>query len=194
MAKSKKEKTSKKDKKTEINLETEQFEENETSAEEVEIEPEISVSDEEFIALQEEYAQLNDKYLRTVAEYDNFRKRTAKEKTAIYTSSLTDVCKAWLPVLDNLDRAVEAAKIADAEQQGMLEGIEMVQKQAVETMKQLGVEEIDCQGKEFNPEYHEAIAHIDDEKYEENTIIEVIQKGYIKDEHVIRHSMVVVAN
>lgn len=194
MAKSKKEKTSKKDKKTEINLETEQFEENETSAEEVEIEPEISVSDEEFIALQEEYAQLNDKYLRTVAEYDNFRKRTAKEKTAIYTSSLTDVCKAWLPVLDNLDRAVEAAKIADAEQQGMLEGIEMVQKQAVETMKQLGVEEIDCQGKEFNPEYHAAIAHIDDEKYEENTIIEVIQKGYIKDEHVIRHSMVVVAN
>lgn len=143
----------------------------------------------------EEFAALKDKYLRTVAEYDNFRKRTQKEKLALYTSSVTDVVKNWLPVLDNLDRAVEAAeKYQNDESKLILEGIEMVRKQAIEVMKQLGVEEIDCLGKQFNPEYHEALAHVENPQYDENQIFEVIKKGYIKGDQVLRHSQVCVAN
>ena len=141
------------------------------------------------------YEEINDKYLRLVAEYDNFRKRTQKEKDALYNESVIDVCKAWLPVLDNLDRAIDAAeKLVNPESKTMADGIELVKKQALETMSSFGVEEIDCLGKSFDPEYHDAVAHVDDDAYGENEIIDVLQKGYIKDDRVIRHSVVRVAN
>lgn len=142
-----------------------------------------------------DYAKLNDQYMRLAAEYDNFRKRTTKEKEAIYGSALCDVCRSWLPVLDNIDRAIGALeKLESKESQQMLEGIEMIRKQAKETMEQLGVEEIDSLGQSFDPVYHEAIAHIVDDQYGENEIFEVVKKGYKKDDQVIRHSQVCVAN
>ncbi|NLJ94495.1 MAG: nucleotide exchange factor GrpE [Clostridiaceae bacterium] len=150
---------------------------------------------EQEIDYYESYVTLNDKYVRLVAEYDNFRKRSRKEKDALYNASLIDVCKAWLPVLDNLDRAIEALdKLESSESKQMSEGIEMVRKQAYETMEQLGVSEIKSLGEPFDPEFHEAVAHVENPEYGENEIFEVVKKGYIKDDTVIRHSVVCVAN
>lgn len=141
------------------------------------------------------YEELNDRFLRLVAEYENFRKRTQKEKNSLYNNSVIDVCKAWLPVLDNLDRAIDAAnKLESEESKKMAEGVEMVRRQALETMSSLGVECMDCMGEKFDPTYHEAIAHVEDDSYGEEEIIDIIQKGYIKGDRVIRHCMVRVAN
>ena len=113
----------------------------------------------------------------------------------LYNSSLIDVCKVWLPVLDNLDRAVEALdKLESSESEQMSEGLAMVQKQANDAMEQLGVKEIKSLGERFDPQYHEAIAHVDNPEYGEDEIFEVIKKGYIKGDTVIRHSVVCVAN
>lgn len=143
----------------------------------------------------DDYAKLNDQYMRLAAEYDNFRKRSNKEKEAIYGSALCDVCRSWLPVLDNIDRAIAALEqLESKESKQMLEGIEMIRKQAKETMQQLGVEEIVSLGQSFDPVYHEAIAHIVDDKYGENEIFDVVKKGYKKGDQVIRHSQVCVAN
>ncbi|NLJ70065.1 MAG: nucleotide exchange factor GrpE [Clostridiaceae bacterium] len=145
--------------------------------------------------LEEEYAELNDRFLRLIAEYDNFRKRSQKEKDSLYSDSVVDVCKAWLPVLDNLDRAIEAAeKFVSDESKQMAEGMEMVRRQAIEVMSGLGVDMMDCLGEKFDPEYHEAVAHIEDDSYGEGEIIDVLQKGYIKGDRIIRHAVVRVAN
>lgn len=145
--------------------------------------------------LEDEYAELNDRFLRLVAEYDNFRKRSQKEKDSLYSDSVFDVCKAWLPVLDNLDRAIDAtAKFVSEDSKQMAEGMEMVRRQAAEVMSGLGVEIMDCLGERFDPEYHEAVAHIEDESYGDGEIIDVLQKGYIKGDRVIRHAVVRVAN
>ncbi|NLN51905.1 MAG: nucleotide exchange factor GrpE [Clostridiaceae bacterium] len=149
----------------------------------------------EDVDLETQYEELNDRFLRLVAEYDNFRKRTQKEKNSLYNDSVLDVCKAWLPVLDNLDRAIDAAdKLSSEESKQMAEGMEMVRRQAQETMAGLGVEEMDCLGDRFDPQYQEAVAHIEDDSYGESEIIEILQKGYIKGDRVIRHCVVRVAN
>ncbi len=149
----------------------------------------------EDVDLETQYEELNDRFLRLVAEYDNFRKRTQKEKNSLYNDSVLDVCKAWLPVLDNLDRAIDAAdKLSSEESKQMAEGMEMVRRQAQETMAGLGVEEMDCLGDRFDPRYQEAVAHIEDDSYGESEIIEILQKGYIKGDRVIRHCVVRVAN
>lgn len=145
--------------------------------------------------LKDEYAELNDRFLRLVAEYDNFRKRSQKEKDSLYSDSVFDVCKAWLPVLDNLDRAIDASeKFVSEESKQMAEGMEMVRRQALEVMSGLGVEMMDCLGERFDPEYHEAVAHVEDDSYGEGEIIDVLQKGYIKGDRVIRYAVVRVAN
>ncbi|HHT24259.1 MAG TPA: nucleotide exchange factor GrpE [Clostridiaceae bacterium] len=145
--------------------------------------------------LKDEYAELNDRFLRLVAEYDNFRKRSQKEKDFLYSDSVFDVCKAWLPVLDNLDRAIDASeKFVSEESKQMAEGMEMVRRQALEVMSGLGVEMMDCLGERFDPEYHEAVAHVEDDSYGEGEIIDVLQKGYIKGDRVIRYAVVRVAN
>lgn len=149
----------------------------------------------EDVDLETQYEELNDRFLRLVAEYDNFRKRTQKEKNSLYNDSVLDVCKAWLPVLDNLDRAIDAAdKLSSEESKQMAEGMEMVRRQAQETMAGLGVEEMDCLGDRFDPQYQEAVAHIEDDSYGESEIVEILQKGYIKGDRVIRHCVVRVAN
>lgn len=149
----------------------------------------------EDLDLETQYEELNDRFLRLVAEYDNFRKRTQKEKNSLYNDSVLDVCKAWLPVLDNLDRAIDAAdKLSSEESKQMAEGMEMVRRQAQETMAGLGVKEMDCLGDRFDPQYQEAVAHIEDDSYGESEIIEILQKGYIKGDRVIRHCVVRVAN
>ena len=177
---------------TEINNETD-FEQAANCSEESKEEDLKQISPEQ--ESNEAYSDLQDKYIRLVAEYDNFRKRTRKEKDMLYNSSLIDVCKVWLPVLDNLDRAVEALdKLESSESEQMSEGLAMVQKQANDAMEQLGVKEIKSLGERFDPQYHEAIAHVDNPEYGEDEIFEVIKKGYIKGDTVIRHSVVCVAN
>ncbi len=138
---------------------------------------------------QAELEALNDKYLRLMAEYDNFRKRTQKEREGIYTDACTDVISSILPVIDNVERAVT---FNDA--QSVSKGVEMILRSFIEILEKLGVHEIESLGKTFDPNLHNAVMHIEDEQYGENEIIEVLQKGYIKGDKVIRFSVVKVAN
>lgn len=139
--------------------------------------------------LQNEVDTLKDRLLRITAEYDNFRKRTAKEKEQIYTDACEDVLKNILPVLDNLERADEAnGSIED-----LKKGIDMTIKQFKDSLSKLDVEEI-CNSGEFDPNMHHAVMHIEDKNYKDNEIVEVFQKGYKKGSKVLRYSMVKVAN
>lgn len=133
--------------------------------------------------------ELNEKYMRMLAEYDNFRKRSAKEKEGVYGDACTDVLTAILPVLDNLERA-EACK--DAE--GLSKGLELTLKSFKETLERLGIQEIEALGKTFDPNVHNAVFHVEDEAFGENEIVEVLMKGYAKGDKVVRYAMVKVAN
>lgn len=133
--------------------------------------------------------EINEKYMRMLAEYDNFRKRSAKEREGVYADACTDVLTSILPVLDNLERA-EGCK--DAE--GLSKGLELTLKSFRETLEKLGVTEIEALGKTFDPNVHNAVFHVDDETFGENEIVEVLMKGYTKGDKVIRYAMVKVAN
>ncbi|MDO5732281.1 MAG: nucleotide exchange factor GrpE [Eubacteriales bacterium] len=140
-------------------------------------------------------AQWEDKYLRLYAEYDNYRKRTAREKRALYDDSVSDVVRSWLPVLDNLERAEKAAEqVSNEEVKTVAEGLKLIQEQANEVLASLGVERIEALGSSFDPELHEAVLHVEDESLGENEVAEVFQTGYRRGERVIRHSVVKVAN
>lgn len=139
----------------------------------------------------DELNSLQDRYQRLLAEYDNFKKRTAKEKEAIYVDSVKDTVSELLPVIDNLIRAIDSFKDKESDEK---KGVEMVLKQTEDIFKKLGVEEIKAVGEEFNPEFHNAVMHIDDDTVSDNTIVEQFQKGYIYKDKVIRYSMVKVAN
>ena len=139
---------------------------------------------------EDELALLNDKYLRLVAEYDNYRKRTAKEKEAIYPEAKVSVVSAILPVLDNFERALAQAQGEDA----FVEGIKLILKQFEETLKNIGVEAIPAVGEKFDPNFHNAVMHIDDDAYGENEVVEEFQKGYKMGDRIVRYSMVKVAN
>jgi len=138
-----------------------------------------------------------DEYLdmlkRVAAEYDNFKKRTQKEKEQISKDVTCDVVASFIPVADNLERALEAAE-KNGDSKAIKEGIEMVYKQFKDILKSLDVSEIDSLGKKFDPNLHNAVMHVQDEKFGESEIVEVFQKGYILKDKVIRHSMVKVAN
>lgn len=133
--------------------------------------------------------ELNDKYLRVIAEYDNYRRRTSKEKEGLYSDTVCDVIKTLLPIADDLERAAGFDKNAEN-----ADGITMILKKLLELLASLGVTEIEALNKTFDPNYHNAIMHIEDEKYGENEIYCVVQKGYIRGDKVIRHAMVMVAN
>ncbi len=151
-----------------------------------------TVNYEELLAKkEEELTASNDRYQRLLAEYDNFKKRTVKEKEAIYTDSVKDTVAELLPVIDNLLRALEAFKDKDSEE---CKGVAMVLKQTEEIFTKIGVEEIKAVGEEFNPEFHNAVMHIEDDSVADNTVVEEFQKGYIYKDKVIRYSMVKVAN
>lgn len=139
--------------------------------------------------LDNELNALKDRLLRLNAEYDNFRKRTEKEKKTIYTDACSDVLKHMLPVLDNLERAIAAEGSAE----DLKKGIEITTKQFDEGLKKLGVEEIESNG-EFDPNYHNAIMHIEDDNFGKNQIVEVFQKGFKREDKVLRFSLVKVAN
>lgn len=132
----------------------------------------------------------NDKYLRLAAEYDNYRKRTTKEKENIYTDARVDTIKPFLEVYDNLIRGVAQCEEGDSHKQGL----EMIAKQFLCVLEKLGVSEIEAEGQPFDPEKHNAVMHVEDESVGENTIVEVFQKGFTLNEKVIRFAMVKVAN
>jgi len=129
---------------------------------------------------------------RLAAEFDNYKKRTARERQNIYDDAARDVIAAFLPVIDNFERAL--ALIEKEENSPIKEGIEMVYRQIKEVLEKLNVEEIKAVGEVFDPRYHNAIMHIEDDSFGENEIVEEYQKGYICGDKVLRHSTVKVAN
>ena len=141
-------------------------------------------------AVSEEMALLNDKYLRICAEYDNYRKRTQKEKDNLYGDIRANVITSFLPVYDNLVRAL-AAETSD---EAYRKGVEMIMNQFNATMEKLGVTEINAVGEKFDPAIHNAVMHVDDETKGENEVVEEFQKGFKIGDKVIRFSMVKVAN
>ena len=136
-----------------------------------------------------ECADLNDKYLRLAAEYDNFRRRSKEEQERIYSDAYAAALAALFPVIDNLERA---ALYSDGE--SVAKGVAMVLKSVEETLAKIGVTEIEALGKTFDPVYHNAVFHVEDEAYGEGEIVEVLQKGYMKGDRVLRYAMVKVAN
>ncbi len=132
-----------------------------------------------------------DKYLRQVAEFDNYRKRTTAEKASMYSNGVRDTVEKLLPVMDNFERAVSSFEDKES---SLYVGVDMILKQFREVLTALGVEEIPAEGESFDPNLHNAVMHIDDEKCDANVVVEVFQKGYKMGDKVIRHSMVKVAN
>lgn len=138
-----------------------------------------------------QYDELNDKFVRLAAEYDNFRKRSAREREAAHSDAVSYAVKALLPTYDNLERALKV-ETSDAEYK---KGVEMTMTQLVDSLKSIGVEKIDSDvGTEFDPNFHNAVMHIENEELGENVIAEVFQQGFKVGDKVIRHAMVQVAN
>ena len=140
--------------------------------------------------LQTQLDELNDRLLRTMAEYDNYRKRSIKEKDAIYPRAKADTVEKFLPIIDNFERAMQAECADEAFKKGM----EMIFQSFMKTMTDLSVEEIGKVGEQFNPDLHNAVMHIEDESLGENVVAQVLQKGYRIGERVVRYAMVQVAN
>jgi len=139
--------------------------------------------------LQKSYDELYDKHLRTLAEYENYKRRTQKEKDELYASAQAATITELLPVLDNLERAADAAGDSP-----LAEGVQMVLKQLLEILSKMGVSETPAVGEPFDPLVHNAVMHIEDEALGENMVAEQFVKGYKMKDKVIRHSMVKVAN
>lgn len=135
-----------------------------------------------------------DKYVRLFAEFDNFKKRSAREKDARYADAVIDTTAAMLDVLDNLQRALQT-EVQSEEAKKFYDGVALVEKQMKEVLAKLNVTEIKAVGEQFDPNLHNAVMHIEDESTDDNTVVEEFMKGYIyKDTRVVRHSMVKVAN
>ena len=134
-----------------------------------------------------------DKYLRLMAEFDNYKKRTQREKERLYNDSIADAFEKMLPVLDTLQRAL-ATEVTSDEAKSVYDGIVAINKQFEDIMAQAGVKKIDAVGMEFDPMFHNAVMHIDDDNVGTNIVVEEFAAGYTLGERVIRHSMVKVAN
>lgn len=146
--------------------------------------------DSEIEALKKELQQKSDLLTRTAAEFDNFKKRTEREKSGIAEFAKADVIKKLLPIMDNIERA----NAADKDSPDYIKGIEMIVKQFTSLSETLGIEEIGSEGEKFDPNFHEAVMHIEDENFGENEIALVLQKGFKLGDTVIRPAMVKVAN
>ena len=145
-------------------------------------------------ALEEEKqkaAETNDKYLRVCAEYDNFRKRTQKEKETAYGEAVADTIKGLLPVIDNLQYA---SKYGNADPEKFAEGVTLILDKLPETLEKMHIKPVGAPGETFDPTYHNAVMHEDNEEYGENEIMDVLQSGYLYEDRVIRYAMVKVAN
>lgn len=149
---------------------------------------------ERIAALEQQAADNLDKYQRTLAEFDNFRKRTVKEKAGMYDDGVRSTVEKLLNVIDNLERAVAVQEGKADENDAFFKGVKMTLTQFQEVLHGIGVEEIKALGEKFDPNLHAAVAHEDDENYGENEIVQEMLKGYKYKDKVIRHSMVKVAN
>ena len=175
--------------------ETENTEETDASTEEQPVEGKTKTSffgkkKKEKDKKDQQIEELTDRLKRNMAEFDNFRKRTEKEKASMYIIGAKEIVEKILPVVDNFERGLAQAPEEDA----FAEGIRMIYKQLMTTLEELGVKQIEAVGKEFDPNLHNAVMHIEDEEAGENTIVEEFQKGYTYKDFVVRHSMVKVAN
>ena len=141
----------------------------------------------------EKIEELTDKLTRQMAEFDNFRKRTEKEKSQMYEIGAKDIIDKILPIVDNFERGLGAVTEEEKEDP-FVQGMEKVYKQLMTTLNGIGVKPIEAVGKEFNPDFHNAVMHVEDEELGENIIAEEFQKGYMYHDSVVRHSMVKVAN
>lgn len=137
--------------------------------------------------------ELTDKYRRTMAEFDNFRKRTEKEKAAMYEIGARGIIDKLLPVVDNFERGLAAIPEED-KASAVAEGMDKIYRQLTKMLEDAGVKEIEAEGAEFDPNFHNAVMHVEDESLGENVVAEVLQKGYTYRGSVVRHSMVKVAN
>ncbi len=152
--------------------------------------PEAETAPDPTEELKTQLAAKEDQFLRLAAEYDNFRRRSAKEKTEAYSKAKADAALAFLPVYDNLERALKQG----SEDEAFLKGVEMTMTQLVNVLDSLGIKAIEAEGKPFDPNFHNAVMHIKDETLGENVVAQVFQTGFIMGDKVIRFAMVQVAN
>lgn len=141
----------------------------------------------------EKIEELTDRLQRTMAEFDNYRKRTEKEKASMYIIGAKEVVEKMLPIIDNFERGLASAA-EEQKSDPFVEGFDKIYKQLCKTMEDMGVKTIDAVGKEFDPNFHNAVMHVEDENVGENIVVEEFQKGYLYKDFVVRHSMVKVAN
>ena len=138
----------------------------------------------------EQIADLTDRVKRQLAEFENFRTRSEKEKSQMFDMGAKTIVEKILPVVDNFERGLANAPEGDA----FADGMKMIYKQMLTSLEEAGVKAIEAEGTEFNPDFHNAVMHIDDDQYGENIVVEELQKGYTYHDQVVRHSMVKVAN
>jgi molecular chaperone GrpE len=161
----------------------------ETMTEEKEESAEAVVSQEAFQSLEKDYEALKEKMLRLSAEYDNFRKRTQREKAADLKYKAQDLATDLVPVVDNFERALQA-KPDEKSVDSFYEGMQMIYRQLMQALNQAGVEEIETEGATFDPNFHQAVMQVEDEQYDSQAIVETLQKGYRLKDRVIRPAMV----
>ena len=170
--------------------ETEETEETEESTEQA---PAGEKEEKKGFFKKKKIEELTDRVKRQMAEFENFRKRTDKEKSAMYEMGAKDIIERILPVIDNFERGL-ATVPEDAKETPLAEGMEKIYKQFRKTLEEAGVKAIEAVGQEFDPNYHNAVMHVDDDSLGENIVAEELQKGYMYRDSVVRHSMVKVAN
>ena len=170
----------------EKDLNKESAEVNEEPTEKVETD-EVAEANKRAYDAEKKYSEINDKYLRVMAEYDNFRKRTVKERDSLYADAYADAVKQMLPIIDNIERSVTF--VTDEETK---KGLNMIIAQMTEALEKMGVTVVET--KTFDPNVHNAVMHVDDESYGEGEILDVFQKGYKYKDKIIRYAMVRVAN
>ena len=185
MAKNKKEET-----KAQQAAEAAAEEVSEVTAEETAEAQPASETDAQVEALKKQLDEMKDSKLRLAAEYDNFRKRSQREKDSIYADASLSTAAKFLPVLDNLERAAKQ----ETSDEAYKKGVEMTLSQMYQVMEKMGIVEIPALGEQFDPELHNAVLHIEDESIDDNTIVEVFEKGFKMGDRVLRHSIVKVAN
>ncbi len=150
-----------------------------------------TVSKEEYDKLKDEFDTQKDQFLRMAAEYDNFRKRTEKEKLAAFDNALAATVEAFLPVADSFNLALTSTEGASEE---FMKGLDMINKQLENAFKKLNVEQFGERGEQFDPQLHDAVSRVDDDELEEDYIASVYQKGYRVGDKIIRHAMVIISN
>jgi len=170
----------------EKDLNMEAAEAKEETTEKVETD-EVAEANKRAYDAEKKYSEINDKYLRIMAEYDNFRKRTVKERDSLYADAYADAVKQMLPIIDNIERSVTFVNDEETKK-----GLNMVIAQMTEALEKMGVTVIET--KTFDPNVHNAVMHVDDESYGEGEILDVFQKGYKYKDKIIRYAMVRVAN